>query len=433
MTRHSFSRVLGQLLLLVLVCLLVGWIVGQPAWVLVVGLGCYLAWTLRQMSRFYYWLSSHPNDPPPEARGIWGEIFDSIYHMQRRDGRMRARLQAVIDRIQASTAALREAVVMVDRDGHLEWWNHAAERLIGLRSPDDSGQHVANLIRDPRFIEYFEQGDFREPLEIPAPADINIQLQYAITRYGPGDRLMVVRDVTRLHNLEQMRKDFVANVSHELRTPLTVVVGYLETMLDLDDDLNPRWKRPLQQMQQQANRMQALLNDLLLLARLETSDNPSEDELVDVRPLLEHIRKDAEALSGERGHRITLEIDGNTRLYAIEGELRSAFSNLAFNAVKYTPDGGDITLRWHSDAQGQHLSVIDNGEGIAPQHLMRLTERFYRVDTSRNSTTGGTGLGLAIVKHVLLRHQGKLEIKSDVGKGSCFSCHFPPARSAPRV
>ena len=209
-----------------------------------------------------------------------------------------------------------------------------------------------------------------------------------------------------------------------------MVVGYLETMLDLDDDLNPRWKRPLQQMQQQANRMQALLNDLLLLARLETSDNPSEDELVDVRPLLEHIRKDAEALSGERGHHISLEIEGNTRLHAIEGELRSAFSNLAFNAVKYTPDGGEITLRWHSDAQGQHLCVMDNGEGIAPQHLMRLTERFYRVDTSRNSTTGGTGLGLAIVKHVLLRHQGKLEIKSDVGKGSCFSCHFPPERGA---
>ena len=307
---------------------------------------------------------------------------------------------------------------------------------ISSRSPTaalDADALLEKAARQPGLADF--GGDappFREPLEIPAPADINIQLQYAITRYGPGDRLMVVRDVTRLHNLEQMRKDFVANVSHELRTPLTVVVGYLETMLDLDDDLNPRWKRPLQQMQQQANRMQALLNDLLLLARLETSDNPSEDELVDVRPLLEHIRKDAEALSGERGHRITLEIDGNTRLYAIEGELRSAFSNLAFNAVKYTPDGGDITLRWHSDAQGQHLSVIDNGEGIAPQHLMRLTERFYRVDTSRNSTTGGTGLGLAIVKHVLLRHQGKLEIKSDVGKGSCFSCHFPPARSAPR-
>ena len=250
MGKNSFSRVLSQLLLLVLVCLLVGWIIEQPAWTLALGLGFYLAWTLRQMSRFYEWLSTHPNEPPPEAKGVWGEIFDSIYHLQRRDGRMRARLQAVIDRIQSSTAALRDAVVMIDKEGHLEWWNHSAERLLGLRTPDDSGQHVNNLIRDPRFIEYFESGDFREPLEIHSPINLNTQLQYAVTRYGLGERLMVVRDVTRLHNLEQMRKDFVANVSHELRTPLTVVVGYVETLLDSEADMNPRWKRPLQQMQQ---------------------------------------------------------------------------------------------------------------------------------------------------------------------------------------
>lgn len=430
MAKNSFRRVLGQVLLLVLACLLLGWIAGEPAWALVIGLGGYLVWTLRQMARFSDWLSAHPNDPPPEARGVWGEIFDSIYHLQRRDNKMRSRLQAVIDRIQSSTSALRDAVVMIDSEGHLEWWNHAAERLLGLRTPDDSGQHVANLIRDPRFIEYFERGDFRDPLEIPAPINLNVQLQYAITRYGPGDRLMVVRDVTRVYNLEQMRKDFVANVSHELRTPLTVVVGYLETLLDMDEELNPRWKRPLQQMQQQASRMQALLHDLLLLARLETSDNPGEEERVDVRPLLEHIRKDAEALSGERGHRITLDVQGNTRMHGIEGELRSAFSNLAFNAVKYTPDQGEINLRWWSDEKGQHLSVSDTGVGIAPQHINRLTERFYRVDTSRNSTTGGTGLGLAIVKHVLLRHQGRLEITSVPGQGSTFSCHFPPSRAA---
>tara|TARA_R110002124_G_scaffold66083_3_gene180397 strand:- start:1738 stop:3030 length:1293 start_codon:yes stop_codon:yes gene_type:complete len=428
--KNSFSRVLSQLLLLVLVCLLVGWIIEQPAWTLALGLGFYLAWTLRQMSRFYEWLSTHPNEPPPEAKGVWGEIFDSIYHLQRRDGRMRARLQAVIDRIQSSTAALRDAVVMIDKEGHLEWWNHSAERLLGLRTPDDSGQHVNNLIRDPRFIEYFESGDFREPLEIHSPINLNTQLQYAVTRYGLGERMMVVRDVTRLHNLEQMRKDFVANVSHELRTPLTVVVGYVETLLDSEADMNPRWKRPLQQMQQQSSRMQSLLNDLLLLARLETSDHTSDDQYIDVKPMLESIRKDAQALSGEQGHQVTLEIEGNTRLHGVEGELRSAFSNLAFNAVKYTPEQGEIKLHWWSDDAGQHLSVTDNGVGVAPQHLNRLTERFYRVDSSRSTNTGGTGLGLAIVKHVLLRHQGRLEILSRLGEGSTFICHFPARRSS---
>ena len=183
-------------------------------------------------------------------------------------------------------------------------------------------------------------------------------------------------------------------------------------------------------MQQQSSRMQSLLNDLLLLARLETSDHTSDDQYIDVKPMLESIRKDAQALSGEQGHQVTLEIEGNTRLHGVEGELRSAFSNLAFNAVKYTPEQGEIKLHWWSDDAGQHLSVTDNGVGVAPQHLNRLTERFYRVDSSRSTNTGGTGLGLAIVKHVLLRHQGRLEILSRLGEGSTFICHFPARRSS---
>jgi two-component system, OmpR family, phosphate regulon sensor histidine kinase PhoR len=317
---------------------------------------------------------------------------------------------------------------MLDGDGHLEWWNHAAEGLLGLRAPDDSGQHVHNLIRDPRFVAYFDEGVFRDPLDIPSPGDPSVWLQYTITRYGQGDRLMVVRDITRLRNLEQMRKDFVANVSHELRTPLTVIVGYLETMLDADEQLSQRWRRPLQQMQQQARRMQTLLKDLLLLARLETSDNPLEERPVDIAGVLRTIHQDALALSGERGHRISLDIAGTGALLGNESELRSAFSNLVFNAVKYTPDGGEIGIRWWEDERGGHLGVTDNGVGIAPEHIGRITERFYRVDSSRSTNTGGTGLGLAIVKHVLLRHQSKLQVASTPGKGSLFACHFPLER-----
>ncbi|SDS97876.1 PAS/PAC sensor signal transduction histidine kinase [Halopseudomonas litoralis] len=428
MEKNWFRAITGKLFWLLMICLLIGLVVGQPAWALAIGLSGYLIWMLRQLQRFQLWLQAHPSDPPPEAPGLWGEIFDGIYRMQRRDKRLRARMQSVIERIQSSTAALSDGVVMIDKDGHLEWWNHAAEDLLGLRAPDDSGQHVHNLLRDPRFIDYFDQGSYREPLDIPSPVNISTWLQYNITRYGNGERLLLVRDVTRLHNLEQMRKDFVANVSHELRTPLTVVVGYLETMIDSDDGSNSRWQRPLHQMQQQARRMQSLLNDLLMLSRLETAEATTEEKPVDIALMLPGIRKDALALSGDRQHEITIENATQVRLTGLEMELRSAISNLVYNAVKYTQDGGSIQVSWSQDDRGARFSVTDNGPGISPEHLHRLTERFYRVDSSRNSTTGGTGLGLAIVKHVLMRHEGELQITSTVGKGSTFTCVFPPER-----
>lgn len=415
-----------RLLLLVSVCLLLGLITGEYAWALVIGLAGYLGWHLQQLLRLHKWLRTRQGDEaPPDGYGLWGEVFDSIYHLQRRDQKVRGRLQAVIDRVQESTAALKDAVIMLDRDGNLEWWNIAAEKLLGLKTPQDSGQQITNLVRDPRFIEYFENHNYIEPLELPSPVSDRLRLQFHITQYGNREHLMLVRDITRLFQLEQMRKDFVANVSHELRTPLTVISGYLETLLDNVEDVNPRWLRALQQMQQQGGRMQNLLNDLLLLAKLEATDYPSDNQPVAVDLLLLSIKNDAQALSGERHHRISLEADPHLKLKGSETELRSAFSNLVFNAVKYTPDEGSIQIRWWGDEQGAHLSVLDSGLGIEAKHLPRLTERFYRVDSSRASNTGGTGLGLAIVKHVLLRHRARLDITSTLGKGSTFTCHFP--------
>ncbi|MCY1173296.1 Phosphate regulon sensor protein PhoR [compost metagenome] len=377
------------------------------------------------------WLRNHqPDEAPPDGYGLWGEVFDSIYHLQRRDQRVRGRLQAVIDRVQESTAALRDAVIMLDSDGNLEWWNRAAETLLGFKTPQDGGQQVTNLVRHPLFKEYFEAENYLEPLEIPSPINDRMRVQLHITRYGNNEHLMLVRDVTRIHQLEQMRKDFVANVSHELRTPLTVITGYLETLLDNVEDVNPRWSRALQQMSQQGSRMQTLLNDLLLLAKLEATDYPSDNQPVAVDALLAAIKNDAQALSGPRNQRISLEAAPGIKLKGSESELRSAFSNLVFNAVKYTQDEGSIRIRWWADAQGAHLSVQDSGVGIDAKHLPRLTERFYRVDSSRASNTGGTGLGLAIVKHVLMRHRGKLEISSVPGHGSTFTCHFAPAQLA---
>ncbi|OHC41534.1 MAG: phosphate regulon sensor histidine kinase PhoR, partial [Pseudomonadales bacterium RIFCSPLOWO2_02_FULL_63_210] len=418
MKQNWRGAVVRRLLLLIGACLLLGLLTGEYAWALAAGLAIHLGWTLSQLLRLHKWLKEHqPDEPPPDGYGLWGEVFDSIYHLQRRNLRARGRLQAVIDRVQESTAALNDAVIMLDNNGNLEWWNRAAETLLGLKTPQDSGQSITNLLRDPRFIDYFERGSYLEPLDLPSPLNGRRRLQFHITRYGNHEHLMLVRDVTRLFQLEQMRKDFVANVSHELRTPLTVIAGYLETLLDNVEDVNPRWLRALQQMQQQGGRMQNLLNDLLLLAKLEATDYPSDNQPVAVDLLLLSIKGDAQALSGERMHRISLEADPHLRLKGSEAELRSAFSNLVFNAVKYTPKEGEIRIRWWGDEQGAHLSVQDSGPGIEARHLPRLTERFYRVDSSRASNTGGTGLGLAIVKHVLLRHRARLEIDSSLGKG----------------
>ena len=429
MNQNWHSTLIRHLLLLVTGCLLIGLVTGYYGWSLAAGVALYLGWTLKQLLRLHDWLRNHqPDEAPPDGYGLWGEVFDSIYHLQRRDQRVRGRLQAVIDRVQESTAALKDAVVMLDSDGNLEWWNRAAETLLGLKTPQDSGQPVTNLVRHPRFKEYFEQDSYAEPLDIPSPVNDHLRIQLYITRYGNNEHLMLVRDVTRIHQLEQMRKDFIANVSHELRTPLTVICGYLETLLDNVDDVNPRWKRPLSQMQQQGERMQTLLNDLLLLAKLEATDYPSDNQPVQVERLLRTVKSDAQALSGQRNQTITLEAQADVALKGSETELRSAFSNLVFNAVKYTPDGGSIRIRWWADASGAHLSVQDSGVGIDSKHLPRLTERFYRVDSSRHASTGGTGLGLAIVKHVLLRHRARLEISSVLGHGSTFTCHFAPVQ-----
>jgi signal transduction histidine kinase len=362
LNQNWHGTLIRHLLLLVTASLLAGLISGRYGGCLAIGLGLYLAWTLKQLLRLHDWLRHHkPDEPPPDGYGLWGEVFDSIYHLQRRDQRVRGRLQAVIDRVQESTAALKDAVIMLDSEGNLEWWNRAAETLLGLKTPQDSGQ-----------------------------------------------------------------PDFVANVSHELRTPLTVICGYLETLLDNVEEVNPRWVRALQQMQQQGGRMQTLLNDLLLLAKLEATDYPSDNQPVAVPALLQSIKNDAQALSGAKNQEIILDVESEWSLKGSEAELRSAFSNLIFNAVKYTPAEGKIRIRWWADGRGAHLSVQDSGIGIDPKHIPRLTERFYRVDSSRASNTGGTGLGLAIVKHVLLRHRGALEINSVPGKGSVFICNFAP-------
>ncbi len=417
------NRIVGLLALAAIAAIAVG-----HFWPLIAGMVGYIIWSTRQLFALYSWLVRDDHTEPPDSIGLWGEFYTRLEHLFQKERRAQENLQGIIHRAQQSVNALEDVVILIDQHGYLEYWNAAAERYMGFNPSQDLGQPLTNLIRHPRFTDYLHSGDFREALEIPSPVDDNRILQFRVTEFGIGEQLLMARDVTRLHHLEQMRKDFEANVSHELKTPLTVLKGYLETLLDTVPDEQARLRRALTQMESQSNRMEALVTDLLLLSPLENTDSDNDKQAVAVHGMLNRMRENALAMSADKHHQIELDVPEGARLVANPAELESAFGNLITNAVKYTPDSGRIRIHWWQDDNGAHLSVTDNGEGIDPAHIPRLTERFYRPDNSRVTQTGGTGLGLAIVKHVMLRHGGKLEIKSQLGQGSTFTCHFPAAR-----
>lgn len=421
----GFSAELQRILIILAVCSLIGFFSKQIAIWLLIGCAIYILMMLRQMRRLNQWLLRQESEHPPEADGIWGQIFDNIYQLQRDQRVEKENLQAVIKRIQEISSALKDGLIILDARGHLDFWNPAAHRMLALHTKDQ-GQSVINFIRHPKFVSYFEEGNFEEPLELPSPRFPSKHLQFQITPFGKHERLIVVRDVTQLHNLEQMRQDFIANVSHELRTPLTVINGYVETLAD--NNTTPSWNKPLQQMLQQAKRMSLLINDLLVLSKLETTEAGHNHKPINIEQLLTIVKSEAEVLSKDKAQQLTLICNNTTKpllLLGNEKELHSAFSNLITNAIKYTPNDGKVSVLLWQDQKHFYVSVSDNGPGIEAMHIPRLTERFYRVDASRNSGTGGTGLGLAIVKHVLMRHEAELKITSEVGKGSMFICVFP--------
>jgi two-component system phosphate regulon sensor histidine kinase PhoR len=425
--RASLTKEVNRIVLFMLVALGAAVVTGH-LWPLIVGPLLYIVWSTRQLFALYAWLVREEHTEPPDSVGLWGEFYTRLEHLFQKERRAQENLQGIILRAQQSVNALQDLVLLIDRHGYLEYWNPAAGHYLGFRPEHDMGQPITNLVRDPRFTAYLSKTDFREPLEIPSPTDDNRILQFHVTEFGVGDQLIVARDVTRLHHLEQMRKDFVANVSHELKTPLTVLKGYLETLLATVPEEQARLRRALQQMDTQSLRMEALVQDLLLLSRLESTDADGARQPVAVQGMLKRMRESALALAPDKQHRIELAVPEQARLIANPAELESAFGNLITNAVKYTPAGGQIRIHWWQDDHGAHVAVSDNGIGIDPQHVPRLTERFYRPDNSRVTHTGGTGLGLAIVKHVMIRHNGRLEIRSELGQGSTFTCHFPPQR-----
>ncbi|OBS93258.1 two-component system sensor histidine kinase PhoR [Vibrio tasmaniensis] len=405
--------------------IIVGWIFGYLPWLLLAATVLQLAWHLHNQMRLSAWLWDEKRLTPPSGSGNWESLFNGIYRMQQRQRRKRKELTNLIRRFRNGAESLPDAVVVFRGEGNIVWCNKLAQYLLGFRWPDDSGQPISNLIRTPDFIKYLNKQDFSEPLEMPSPLNVERMLELRIVPYTEGEHLMVVRDVTQLKQLEGMRRNFFANVSHELRTPMTVLQGYLEMTEDPDMVVGPMWPKAHGVMTEQLNRMNSLVNQLLTLSKIEAAPMHELDEVVNVPAMLEVLEKEAASLSGEREHKLEFDIDKSLRVLADEDQLRSAISNLVYNAVKYTPPGATVKVRWYQTSQGACLDVSDTGDGIEPQHLHRLTERFYRVDKARSRDTGGSGLGLAIVKHALSHHDSHLEIQSEVGVGSRFHFTLP--------
>jgi len=427
------SEIQKQLLIFVLVCA-IGFLVGQLLWAVVLLLGFYCARTYQQLYRLNKWLAQDPDTrptEPPESVGLWGNIYDGIYQMQKQEQLSKGHLQNIINKAQESSAVLEMAVVMINSSDSLEWWNRAAEKLLGFRFPQDQKQSVTNLVRDPKFAEYYNSQNYNETLKLAAPGDNRKILEFQIALFGEQERLMIVRDITQLERLSSMRKDFVANVSHELGTPITVIKGYLEAILDNSDSLDKRWHKPIEQMRQQSMRMENMVRDLLMLSSLETKTMPKNRKAVDVKSLISEIESDTRQMFTDKSHSFVKQCDDNAIIMGKRNELYSAISNLVVNAAKYTPANGTIELKTYRDTDNYYIEVKDNGIGIEAHHLPRLTERFYRVDGSRASDSGGTGLGLAIAKHILLRHDGELLIESEYGKGSRFICAISLERVRP--
>lgn len=421
----SKRKIFGKIFLLFFCVALIGWLFDLLFPALFATSLALLSWNYRHIFVLDKWLWRDKKLTPPAGDGSWQQVFDGIYYRQRKARKKNKDLRVLIRRFRDGAEALPDAIVVLNSDWTIIWCNKLAQQLVGLRWPQDERQRIDNLIRNPEFQTYIQQKQFDQPLELASPVNEDLVLEYRMLQYGNDQHLLIVRDVTQLKLLEQVRKDFVANVSHELRTPLTVLQGYLEVM-DADNLPNAGiWGKAHTVMLEQTKRMDALVQQLLTLSRIEAAAKVQFEDDIDVPAMLSMLEQEAQSLNREKQHQISFSVEPGLMVSGIREELRSAFSNLITNAIKYTPNGGEIQVSWVRQHQKAVFSVSDNGEGIAPQHVKRLTERFYRVDQARARTTGGTGLGLAIVKHVLQRHNSKLMIFSEPKKGSSFSFSLP--------
>lgn len=421
---YSNLFALRGLLLYLIPFAVVGWLLDYFWPVLTFALAGLVVWHYYYQQRLTQWLWKSRNLLPPTAPGSWSYIYDGIYRNQRRSQQRRKSLARLLRRFREAAEALPDAAIVFRKDGSLLWSNKLAQFYFGLRWPEDAGMRLSNLIRHPEFFAYLNHGDFGEALTIPSPLRDTLDIEIRIMPYSDDQFLLVARDVTQLKQLENLRREFVANVSHELKTPLTVLQGYLE-MLDNPQQTPPAiTAKAVEQMQQQSERMKNLVDQLLQLSRMETPSHDVFEHVVDVPALLGELKIEAEKLATSKALQLDVDIEP-LNVYGKSDLLRSAMQNLITNAIRYTQDAGRIRVTWRRIRDEVEFSVEDNGPGIDSEHLPRLTERFYRVDADRNSAKGGTGLGLSIVKQALEHHNSHLEVNSKPGSGSRFWFRLP--------
>ena len=421
---YSNWQSLRNLALFLLPFIFVGWLF-DILWPLLtfalLGLAC---WHYFYQQKLIKWLWQSRTLMPPSAPGSWSYIYDGIYRSQRRSQKRRKSLARLLRRFREAAEALPDAAIVFRADGSLLWSNKLAQFYFGLRWPDDAGQRLSNLIRHPEFSVYLSKGQFDDALTIPSPVRDSLDIEIRIMPYSEDQFLLVARDVTQVKRLDSMRREFVANVSHELKTPLTVLQGYLEMLEEPEQTPPAMLKKAVENMNAQSDRMGNLVDQLLVLSRMETPSDDVFDHEVNVPALLEQLQTEAHRLNEQKQHKLQFNIDP-IHIYGKESLLRSAMQNLITNAIRYTPEGGEIEVCWKETSGGVEFSVTDNGKGIPAQHLPRLTERFYRIDEDRNSASGGTGLGLSIVKQAVEHHNAQLDISSTPGKGSRFAFQLP--------
>lgn len=425
MPREWISLLSWHVALLLLGAVL-GWLYGNVALGILLAVLAALSWHLVNLWRLDRWLRTGQIGELPGGRTVWPQIFARIAEIREKSRRRRRRWRNLVRDLRASASAVPDGGIILNDKHEILAFNLMAQQLLGLKKGRDRGQRIENLIRHPDFVNYLRQGDFSRSVEIPAPLNGDVWLSCLMIPYGREQSLLLIRDISEGVRLERTRRDFVANASHELRTPLTVISGYLDALSD-DGALPPAWHQALAEMRAQATRMRNLLDELLELARLQSAAHGSRQKVVDVAAIVAAVCKNIQALP-ECQQKFNVSINSPARLLGEESEIESVVSNLVSNAVRYTPPGGTITIRWDVDENGGHLSVADTGIGIAEEDISRITERFYRTDQGRARHKAGTGLGLAIVKHALRRHEAELEIQSRLGAGSTFTCHFPAHR-----
>ena len=404
-----------------------------------IGISLYAVWHLYQLFRLERWLHSNRGQKLLSASGIWAQIFEQISLIRLRNRRRKKRLARISKKFNAAIGVMPDPTLILNSNFEVEWCNNSSKQLLGIGScrrqnthkkKSGIGKSITKVLPDQDFARYLKKKNVSKPLGIPIPNREDVTVSSRLVPFAKKQYLMVAVDVTEMNRINAIRRDFVNNTSHELRTPLTVLVGYLENMAEANGEIPQQWQTPVRQMRRQSTRMLQIVEDMLMLARLEQKEDILKEEEVDVPLLLQGIREEAEALGKRLGvqQEIVFEIQNKLWLRGDGRALQTAFSNLIFNAVKYTQDGGKIEVRWLQSSDQAIFEVEDNGSGIPAEHLGRLTERFYRVDTHRSREQGGTGLGLSIVRHVVERHDGQLDINSLVGVGSRFSCMFPASR-----